>query len=95
MRDINETRAEIDSIDDQIIELFKRRMDCAKDVAEYKYENNIPILNVQREEEILSSIQKRGGNYYLYSRMLFEEILSLSRALQEEYIRRKKSGNDL
>ena len=94
MRDINETRAEIDSIDDQIIELFKRRMDCAKDVAEYKYENNIPILNVQREEEILSSVQKRGGNYYLYSRMLFEEILSLSRALQEEYIRRKKSGND-
>ena len=95
MRDINETRAEIDRIDDQIIELFKRRMDCAKDVAEYKYENNIPILNVQREEEILSSVQKRGGNYYLYSRMLFEEILSLSRALQEEYIRRKKSGNDL
>lgn len=95
MRDINETRAEIDIIDDQIIELFKRRMDCAKDVAEYKYENNIPILNVQREEEILSSVQKRGGNYYLYSRMLFEEILSLSRALQEEYIRRKKSGNDL
>ena len=94
MRDINETRAEIDSSDDQIIELFKRRMDCAKDVAEYKYENNIPILNVQREEEILSSVQKRGGNYYLYSRMLFEEILSLSRALQEEYIRRKKSGND-
>ena len=90
MRDINETRAEIDRIDDQIIELFKRRMDCAKDVAEYKYENNIPILNVQREEEILSSVQKRGGNYYLYSRMLFEEILSLSRALQEEYIRRKK-----
>ena len=95
MRDINETRAEIDRIDDQIIELFKRRMDCAKDVAEYKYENNIPILNVQREEEILSSVQKRGGNYYLYSRMLFEEILSLSRALQEKYIRRKKSGNDL
>ena len=95
MRDICEIRAEIDSIDDRIIELFKRRMDCAKDVAEYKYENNIPILNVQREEEILSSVQKRGGNYYLYSRMLFEEILSLSRALQEEYIRRKKSGNDL
>ena len=94
MRDICEIRAEIDSIDDQIIELFKRRMDCSKDVAEYKYENNIPILNVQREEEILSSVQKRGGKYYLYSRMLFEEILSLSRALQEEYIRRKKSGND-
>ena len=95
MRDICEIRSEIDSIDDQIIELFKRRMDCAKDVAEYKYENNIPILNVQREEEILSSVQKKGGKYYLYSRMLFEEIMSLSRALQEEYIRRKKSGNDL
>ena len=44
MRDINETRAEIDKIDDEILELFKRRMDCSMDVAEYKYENNIPIL---------------------------------------------------
>ena len=94
MRDINETRAEIDKIDDEILELFKRRMDCSMDVAEYKYENNIPILNVQREEEILNAVQKKGGKYYLYSRMLFEEIMSLSRALQEEYIRKKKSGSD-
>ena len=94
MRDICEIRAEIDSIDDQIIELFKHRMDCSMEVAEYKYENNVPILNVKREEEILNAVQKKGGKYYLYSRMLFEEIMSLSRALQEEYIRRKKSGND-
>lgn len=95
MRDIKEIRTDIDSIDNEMIELFKRRMDCAKEVAEYKTENNIPILNVQREEEILGHVEKKAGKYYLYTRMLFEEILALSRALQEEYMRRKKDGIDL
>lgn len=36
MRNLSEIRTEIDSIDEQIIELFKKRMDCAKEVGNYK-----------------------------------------------------------
>ena len=32
MRNLSEIRTEIDSIDEQIIELFKKRMDCAKEI---------------------------------------------------------------
>ena len=36
MRDLKEIRKDIDKIDNQLIELFKQRMDCARDVGIYK-----------------------------------------------------------
>ncbi len=54
MRDLSEIRADIDAIDDELITLFKRRMDCAKEVGYYKKERGIPVLNQQRENEILA-----------------------------------------
>ena len=52
MKDLGEIRVEIDKIDSELIELFKKRMDCAKAVGLYKKENNIPVLNQNRENEI-------------------------------------------
>ena len=61
MRDLSEIRAEINEIDDELIKLFTRRMDCAKDVGIYKKANDIPVLNRQRENEILDEVQSKGG----------------------------------
>ena len=36
MKDLQESRKEIDYIDNEIVKLFERRMDICKDVAEYK-----------------------------------------------------------
>ena len=82
MRNLSEIRTEIDSIDEQIIELFKKRMDCAKEVGNYKKANNIPVLNQARENEILDAIEERGGEYGSYARLLYSNIMELSRALQ-------------
>lgn len=86
MKDLSQIRTEIDSIDSQLIELFKRRMDCSKAVAEYKKANGIPVYNAQREEEILKEVEQKGGEYGKYAGEFFEKILELSRELQEEYI---------
>lgn len=53
MRNLSEIRTEIDSIDEQIIELFKKRMDCAKDVGNYKKANNILFLIKQERMKFL------------------------------------------
>ena len=82
MRDLSEIRVEIDSIDNEIIKLFKRRMDCAKEVGIYKKENNIPVLNQGRENEILDEVEKKGGEYGAHARLLYSNIMELSRALQ-------------
>ena len=82
MRDLSEIRVEIDEIDNQLVDLFKRRMDCAKEVGYYKKERGIPVLNQQRENEILDDVQQKGGEYGASARLLFANIMELSRALQ-------------
>jgi len=75
-------RQEIDKVDSQIIKLFKHRMECAKAVGLYKKEHKIPILNNDREEEILNKIQKLGAPYSEATKILYGAIIDLSRTLQ-------------
>ena len=86
MSGLDSIRQEIDSIDSQLIKLFIKRMDCAKKVGEYKKENNIPVLNVAREKEILDTVEVDGGEYGYASRLLFSNIMELSRALQHDML---------
>ncbi len=86
MRKLDEIRKEINEIDEQLVELFVRRMNCSKDVAEYKTANNIPILNEARENEVLDRVGAQSGEYGSYTRQLFVEIMRLSRDLQNQII---------
>ena len=45
---MSDYRKTIDSIDTQIVELFKQRMDTAKSIAQYKKENSLPIYDGAR-----------------------------------------------
>ncbi len=49
--DLQELRQEIDQIDAQLVSLMEARMDIATQVAQYKQENNLPILDQKREQE--------------------------------------------
>lgn len=80
--DIKDIRSKIDEIDGQLVELFKKRMDCSVQVAEYKRENNQPILNAERENQVLDKVEKMGEEYGGYSRILYSNIMELSRDLQ-------------
>ena len=53
---LDELRMEIDKVDDQLIRLFAQRMDIAAQIAEYKKQHNLPVLNAAREREKLSMI---------------------------------------
>ena len=49
MKDLLESRKEIDEIDDSIIRLFEKRMEVCKNVAEYKLRTGKPVLDRQRD----------------------------------------------
>lgn len=88
MKDLNQCRIEIDEIDKELVALFEKRMDIANNVAEYKKENNIPILNSKREEEV---IEKNLGHlknkeYEKITAKFFANIMQLSRSLQGKLI---------
>ena len=55
--ELSEIRQEIDVIDRQIVELFKRRMNCSVMVAEQKKKTGSPILNIQRELDVLEKVE--------------------------------------
>ncbi len=80
--DINETREQIDQIDDQMLELFLKRMECAKQVAEYKKANDMPVLNRTREREILKRVREAAGNKERYANSLYNTLFSVSKAYQ-------------
>lgn len=53
MDKLSKAREEINRIDKEMAELFCRRMEAVKTVAEYKKERGLPILDVGREEAVV------------------------------------------
>ncbi|EHO52027.1 hypothetical protein HMPREF9099_01563, partial [Lachnospiraceae bacterium oral taxon 082 str. F0431] len=45
MNELENLRERIDTIDKELITLFEERMNVVNDIAEYKINNNLPILN--------------------------------------------------
>lgn len=81
---LEEVRVEIDRIDKEILSLFEKRMDCARQVAEIKAAAGIPVLNPKREEEILQRVEQEGGALGGYARVLFSTLMEVSRSLQHD-----------
>ena len=54
MKTIDELRQEINKIDEEMANLFNKRMEVAKDIALYKKENNLPIFDKERELQLLN-----------------------------------------
>lgn len=80
--DLRNIRDEIDIIDEQITQLFIKRMDCSVAVAENKKKSGTPILNEVREAQVLDRVEKLGGEYGKYTRLLYANMMALSRELQ-------------
>ena len=82
--ELKDIRIEIDEIDKQMTELFKRRMDCSRKVAEYKIENSLTVLNTERELAVLDKVEKNSQPYGASARLMYSTIMELSRALQHD-----------
>lgn len=83
-------RNQIDDIDTQITELFKKRMETALDIAKYKQEHGIAVLNDKREKEVLHKVSEQIGEPLDgYARMLFNTLFDASRSYQNNFLARK------
>lgn len=85
MSKLDEARTIIQQIDIQMIELFLKRMKASKMVAEYKKENQLPILDKTREDALIkknmSFVPLELQSYY---KMFFDGVLVASKAYQED-----------
>jgi len=77
-------RDEIDRIDRDIAGLFQRRMRVVEDVARYKLERDLPVLDVQREREVLAAKAELAEDAAMRGDLaaLFESVMAISRRRQ-------------
>ena len=58
--DLSVIRKNIDAIDDQLLELFRQRMDLTCQVAQYKAAHNMVVFQSEREKAIIRSVRDRS-----------------------------------
>lgn len=80
---LEDTRKEIDAIDEQLVELLKKRMNCSLKVAEIKKKQGLPIFHPVREQEILDKVNDAGGEFGSYIAAVYREIMGVSREAQQ------------
>ena len=85
MNNINLTnlRKKIDIIDEKIASLFNERMKIVKEVGIEKAKTKAPILNKNRENEVIEKISSMVNEEIKpYAVTLFETIMEVSRDYQ-------------
>ena len=81
--ELKDYRDQIDQIDDEIVRLFQQRMDVAAQIAAYKKEHDLPIMQASREREKLADLSgKTREELQSYLRVLYSLLFELSRTYQ-------------
>ena len=85
--DLEELRKEIDKIDDEIISNLSRRKNLIEKVAKIKKESNMPVLDEEREQQLLQRLKEKSKENRLdedFVISLYKIILENSRKEQED-----------
>lgn len=70
--DLSDRRKQMDELDEQLLELFDRRMRLSDEIARYKKENGLRVDDPVKERELLDRITESSApDMAYYNRMLF------------------------
>ena len=87
MDNLDEAREAINHVDAQMAALFAERMATVAHVAAYKAEHNLPIVDEQREQQVLERnaelVNEEIRPYYLH---VLEATMEASRRYQQHLI---------
>ena len=91
MNKLDDARQEIDLIDKQMAELFSRRMEASKNIANYKKINNLPIANKEREAKIISKNSQYVDEEY---RPYYLDFINKTIKISKDYQQKLNAIND-
>ena len=82
--EISELRNQMNFLDDQLVELFEKRMKTALEIADYKKKHGLAVLDKSRERSIISRLtSKCSEEMAVYVKMLYSTLFDLSRSYQQ------------
>jgi len=81
-------REKIDSLDRELVRLFLERMEVVKNIARYKKENHIPVLDSGREAEVIHKVKGYVDDPDMKELIakLFGYIMEISKDIQKNTI---------
>ena len=80
---LDELRKNIDSIDDELLRLFEKRMEITHQVAQYKIENGIKVFQSERENAIIDKVRSKAPDGLQNSvETLFTTIMDIGKSKQ-------------
>ena len=81
--ELSEYRRQIDQIDEQICQLFEKRMNIVEAIGEYKRSHDIPVSNSNREREVLMRVSKAlPPRLEPYGRALYRSVFDISKSYE-------------
>ena len=85
--DLNALREKINQCDDTISQAFVERMQTAMEIARYKKENGLPVLDPARERTVISHVTEGlDEGMAMNMKLLYNTIFDLSRTYQQRYL---------
>ena len=92
MNELENLREKIDTIDKEMITLFEKRMDIVADIAAYKIKNNLPVLNQNREDIVVSKVKStvKNKDYADGAADLIKDIMEISKKFQQKLISKQQ-----
>lgn len=60
MKSLEELRAEIDQLDQQLVALIEQRVSIAKQIQQLKKSTGLPTVDLQREQEVLKKLSEQN-----------------------------------
>ena len=96
MSELDGYRNKIDEIDREITRLFEERMNTVIKVGEYKKKNNLPVLNKNREEEVLKKNvgYLKNKEYAEGIKRFFNNLMNIAKDLEHKKMEEKTLEKD-
>ncbi len=79
---VEEYRKQIDEIDKDIENLLDKRLKLCKEIGDYKKENNLEVLDQNRENAILEKIDKSNLEHKDEIKEIYKEIFNEGKKVQ-------------
>ena len=87
MEELNDHRKEIDTIDEQMLQLLEKRLTIVKKIAGLKARENLPIRDKNREGLILDNIAVKAEKLGLdpeLAKRFFRNVIELSVEVEQK-----------
>ena len=74
---LDDLRKEINDIDGEMLQLFLKRMEICKSIALYKKENDLPIMQEGREQQVIDKVRAASPEHMAdAAAVMFTEVMA-------------------